>query len=211
MTVLVMTAAPVPPVVVTASPMHVTVAVATPMLDLDDGAVICGHRGHAQPGGRGYGHGQRSNQGGSNQGDSSHQISSRSRDCDVMHKRAGERLFRSAGRNNGRGHAGRLQFAPHHAGPKFHSAVFGKNRQCALSLADDGEEQMADRDIVEIACARAWGAYCLINRAVDENDARREQLHRFIGERWEAGARETEQLAVEGLKYLKTLDGSLAG
>ena len=39
----------------------------------------------------------------------------------------------------------------------------------------------------------------------------REQLHRFIGERWEAGARETEQLAVEGLKYLKTLDGSLAG
>ncbi len=70
---------------------------------------------------------------------------------------------------------------------------------------------MADRDIVEIACARAWGAYCLINRGVDENDARREQLHRFIGERWEAGARETEQLAVEGLKYLKTLDGSLTG
>ncbi len=70
---------------------------------------------------------------------------------------------------------------------------------------------MAERDIVEIACVRAWGVYRLINPGVDENDRRRGELKRFICERWEAGARETEQLAVEGLKYLRTLDGSPTG
>jgi hypothetical protein len=28
---------------------------------------------------------------------------------------------------------------------------------------------MADPDIVEIACSRAWGVYLLINRSIDEN------------------------------------------
>ena len=31
---------------------------------------------------------------------------------------------------------------------------------------------------------------------------------RFIRKRWEAGGNETEFLVVEGLKYLKRLDGS---
>jgi hypothetical protein len=70
---------------------------------------------------------------------------------------------------------------------------------------------MADPDIVEIACARAWGVYLLINRSIDENDEWRDKLRRFIRERWEAGDNETEFLAVEGLKYLKTLDGSRTG
>jgi hypothetical protein len=70
---------------------------------------------------------------------------------------------------------------------------------------------MADPDIVEIACARAWSVYLLINRGVDDNDARRDKLRRFIGERWQAGATDTELLAVEGLKYLKQLDGSPTG
>ena len=70
---------------------------------------------------------------------------------------------------------------------------------------------MADPDIVEIACARAWGVYLLINRGIDENDAWRNKLKRFISECWEAGANETELLAVEGLKYLKSLDGSATG
>ena len=70
---------------------------------------------------------------------------------------------------------------------------------------------MADPDLVEIACARAWGVYLLINRGIDENDARRRQLRHFIRERWEAGDNETEYLAVEGLKYLKQLDGSRTG
>jgi hypothetical protein len=65
---------------------------------------------------------------------------------------------------------------------------------------------MADRDIIEVACARAWGVYLMINRGINENDARRAMLQRFISERWEAGSHETEPLAVEGLKYLKTLD-----
>ena len=70
---------------------------------------------------------------------------------------------------------------------------------------------MADPDIVEIACARAWGVYLLINRGIDENDARCGHLKRFIRKRWEAGDNETEFLAVEGLKYLKRLDGSPTG
>jgi hypothetical protein len=96
MAVLVVTAAPMPAVVMAASAVHVTVAMAmaAPMPDLDHGAVICGDRGHAQSGRSGGGHGQRCNQGGSNQDDASHQVFSRARDCDVMHKLAGERLFR---------------------------------------------------------------------------------------------------------------------
>lgn len=69
---------------------------------------------------------------------------------------------------------------------------------------------MADPDIVEIACARA-GVYLLINRGIDENDTRRDKLRHFIRIRWEAGDNETEFLAVEGLKYLKRLDGSPTG
>jgi len=70
---------------------------------------------------------------------------------------------------------------------------------------------MADPDIVEIACARAWSVYLLINRGIAENDARRTSLKHFLRKRWEAGDSETEFLAVEGLKYLKRLDGSWAG
>ena len=70
---------------------------------------------------------------------------------------------------------------------------------------------MADPDIVEIACARAWGVYLLINRGIDENDTRRDILRHFIRIRWEAGDNETELLTVEGLKYLKQLDGSRTG
>ena len=70
---------------------------------------------------------------------------------------------------------------------------------------------MADPDIVEIACARAWGVYLLINRGIAENDARRAKLKHFIQQRWEAGDNETELLTVEGLKYLKQLDGSRTG
>ena len=74
MAVLVVTAAPVPAVMMTAAPVHVAVAVAmaATMLDLDHGAVLCGDRSHAQPGGCGYAHGQRSNQCSSNQSDTSH-------------------------------------------------------------------------------------------------------------------------------------------
>jgi hypothetical protein len=93
MAMLVVAAAPVPPVVVPASPVHVSVAVAAPMPDLNHSAVLRGHRGDAQPGGSGYGHCQQRK---TNQTDTSHAVSSRSRDCDVRHKFPVERLFRRA-------------------------------------------------------------------------------------------------------------------
>lgn len=67
---------------------------------------------------------------------------------------------------------------------------------------------MADPDIVETACSRAWSVYLLINTGIDANDARRASLERFIRQRFQAGDHETEFLVVEGLKYLKRLDGS---
>lgn len=70
---------------------------------------------------------------------------------------------------------------------------------------------MAERDIVEIACARAWGVYLLIHRGADEDDERHGKLRQFIAKRWDAGVRETDPRAVEDLKYLKTLDGSPTG
>jgi hypothetical protein len=75
-------------------------------------------------------------------------------------------------------------------------------------FADLLENGMADPDIVETACARAWSVYLMINRGLDENDARRALLKRFLRQRWEAGNSEAEFLAVEGLKYLKSLEGS---
>ncbi len=67
---------------------------------------------------------------------------------------------------------------------------------------------MDDPDIVETACARAWSVYLMINRDLDQNDARRALLKRFLRNRWEAGIRDAEFLAIEGLKYLKSLEGS---
>jgi hypothetical protein len=66
---------------------------------------------------------------------------------------------------------------------------------------------MNSPDIEEAALARAWGVYLLIHRGIDENDARRALLQRFIRQRCEAGETDTELLAVEGLKYLKGLEG----
>ena len=37
---------------------------------------------------------------------------------------------------------------------------------------------MADADIVETACARAWSVYLLINKGVAENDARASNISR---------------------------------
>ena len=77
---------------------------------------------------------------------------------------------------------------------------------CALTCwLEDG---MADPDIVETACARAWSVYLMINRGIDQNDTRRALLRRFLGIRREAGNNDAEILAVEGLKYLKSLEGS---
>ena len=78
-------------------------------------------------------------------------------------------------------------------------------------MADVLENGMDDPDIVETACARAWSVYLMINSGLDENDARCALLRRFIRNRWEAGNSDAEFLAVEGLKYLKSLEGPSTG
>jgi hypothetical protein len=75
-------------------------------------------------------------------------------------------------------------------------------------MTDWLENGMAEPDIVETACVRAWSVYLMINRDLDQNDARRALLRRFLRIRWEAGNSDAELLAVEGLKYLKSLEGS---
>jgi hypothetical protein len=75
-------------------------------------------------------------------------------------------------------------------------------------MTDVLENGMADADIVETACARVWSVYLMINRGLDENDARRALLKRFLRSRWEAGTSDAELLAVDGLKYLKSLERS---
>lgn len=65
---------------------------------------------------------------------------------------------------------------------------------------------MNSPDIVEAALERAWSVYLLIHSGIDENDARRASLQRFIRQRCDAGETDTELLAVEGLKFLKSLE-----
>jgi hypothetical protein len=65
---------------------------------------------------------------------------------------------------------------------------------------------MAGQDIAEMAFERAWRVYRLMNSHVDEHDARRATLDRFIRRRCDAGASEPELIVVEALKYLKQLD-----
>ena len=69
------------------------------------------------------------------------------------------------------------------------------------------ESWMNSPDIVEAALERAWSVYLLIHSGIDENDARRASLQRFIRQRCDAGETDTELLAVEGLKFLKSLEG----
>jgi len=66
---------------------------------------------------------------------------------------------------------------------------------------------MNSPDIAEAAFTRAWSVYLLIHSGIDENDARRTSLQRFIRQRCNAGETDTELLAVQGLRYLKSLEG----
>ena len=66
---------------------------------------------------------------------------------------------------------------------------------------------MNSPDIEEAAVTRAWSVYLLIHSGIDENDARRSSLQRFIRQRCQAGETDTELLAVAGLKFLKGLEG----
>jgi hypothetical protein len=67
---------------------------------------------------------------------------------------------------------------------------------------------MAERSAADIAFERAWSIYLLINTSVEQNDARRALLQRFIRKWCEAGEGDLESLVVAGLKHLKMLDQS---
>jgi hypothetical protein len=64
---------------------------------------------------------------------------------------------------------------------------------------------MLDLDVASFAFTRAWNVYVLINKGVDENDARRTSLEQFIRKRCAAGIEDPELLVVEGLMHLKKL------
>ena len=65
---------------------------------------------------------------------------------------------------------------------------------------------MNSPDIVEAAFTRAWSVYLLIHSGIEESDPRRARLQHFIRQRCDAGEDDTELLAVEGLKFLKSLE-----
>jgi hypothetical protein len=85
---------------------------------------------------------------------------------------------------------------------------FRKKWQSAVMLDLTGEVRMVDPDVASAALARAWSAYRLIYNDVREADDRRSALDRFIRKQCDAGVKDPELLAVEGLKYLKRLDQS---
>jgi hypothetical protein len=92
-----------------------------------------------------------------------------------------------------------------HGSQNLHGNYREKMASRALMICR--ESWMNGPDIAEAAFARAWSVYRLIHSGIDENDARRAGLQRFIRQRCEAGQTDTELLAVEGLKYLKGLEG----
>jgi hypothetical protein len=71
----------------------------------------------------------------------------------------------------------------------------------------EAERRMTDQDVAGIAFARAWSVYLMINKEIDANDERRATLERFIVKRCQAGENDPQALTVEGLAYLKKLDG----
>jgi hypothetical protein len=61
---------------------------------------------------------------------------------------------------------------------------------------------------VEGACAFAWRNYLLVHKGVNENDARRTSLHRYVNSLYDAGECRFDILQVAAVIYLKKLDES---
>ena len=57
-----------------------------------------------------------------------------------------------------------------------------------------------------LALSTAWSIYLVKNGAVHADDARRCNLQRYLALRVKAGETDMEDLAVEGLAYLRKLD-----
>jgi hypothetical protein len=57
-----------------------------------------------------------------------------------------------------------------------------------------------------LALSTAWSVYRIKNTGVHADDARRCNLERYLALRLKAGETDMEDLAVEGLAYLRKLD-----
>ena len=57
-----------------------------------------------------------------------------------------------------------------------------------------------------LALNTAWSVYIVTNSSVHADDARRCTLERYLALRLQAGETEPEELAVDGLAYLRKLD-----
>ena len=57
-----------------------------------------------------------------------------------------------------------------------------------------------------LALNTAWSIYMVRNSSVHADDARRCTLERYLALRLQAGETEPEELAVDGLAYLRKLD-----
>jgi hypothetical protein len=66
---------------------------------------------------------------------------------------------------------------------------------------------VGDQEVADVAINRAWSVYLLLGNSVDEREERRAALEHFIRALVTNGELDSEVLAVEGLKYLKELDG----
>jgi hypothetical protein len=61
-------------------------------------------------------------------------------------------------------------------------------------------------DPVALALNTAWSVYLIHNSGVHADDERRCTLERYLMRRVQSGCRDFEDLAVEGLAYLRKLD-----
>jgi len=220
---IVMPAASIPSVMVAAAAVvHMSVAVPVPVsaLHLNEGIVLRRHRRYSQPGGSGHIHcNHRYRQRQTNQQNAFHELFSpdrrmamlgtisRSSICSLPRPRSCgvQRIVAFSNSCRLNLPAGRSSVASGGV------AITGKEWQsvlCCLSGSLHGGNRMAASDIARIAFARAWSVYLLTHSSVDENDERRATLERFIRQRCEAGANDSELLVVDGLKYLKKLDAS---
>lgn len=64
-----------------------------------------------------------------------------------------------------------------------------------------------DTEMADAATVRAWDTYLMMKLRIEDGTERRAALARYIGECHAAGNHDGEALAVEGLKFLKRLDG----
>jgi len=75
------------------------------------------------------------------------------------------------------------------------------NYQAAAFL----ESGMNDEFPLKVAIDRAWTVHLATHKDIDASDPRRCSLERYLGERWQAGESDPDELTCYGLSYLARL------